>query len=68
MEKPTNPAALVDLSDVAVDKSLPVDDKLTEFVRQIKDPYHYMKDGVIITAQFASDAPTLTDGYRRLRA
>jgi hypothetical protein len=62
------PAALVDISGVSVDKTLPVEEKTADFVRQIKDPYRYTKDGVTITAQFAADAPTLADCYKRLRA
>ena len=63
-----NIAALVDLYTVAVDKTLPVGDKTVDYVRQVKDPYHYKIGGVKITALFSSDAPTLANGYKRLRA
>ena len=68
MNQSTNPAELIDLSNISIDKSLPVEEKLATFVRQINDPYHYKVGGVTITAQFQNDAPTLTDCYRRLRA
>ena len=60
--------ALVDLYTVAIDKTLPVDEKTMDFVRQVKTPHQYRVGNVRITARFPYDAPKLTSGYTRLRA
>ena len=33
--------SLVDIRDVTVDKELPREERITEFVRQIKNPYRF---------------------------
>ena len=38
-KEPAQPT-LVDIRDVAVDKKLPREERVAEFVRQIKNPYH----------------------------
>ena len=39
-KEPAQPT-LVDIRDVAVDKKLPREERVAEFVRQIKNPYHF---------------------------
>lgn len=46
---------LVDISTVAVDKSLPKEERLAEYVRQIKNPYCFTCDGFTVHASFTSD-------------
>lgn len=36
--------SLVDIRDVTVDKELPREERITEFVRQIKNPYRFSAD------------------------
>jgi hypothetical protein len=57
---------LVDIQTISVDKNLPKNERIIEFVRQIKDPCHYRIGNITITAIFPENAPTLEDCLRRL--
>jgi hypothetical protein len=57
---------LVDIHEVSIDKNLTRQERILEFVRQIKDPYHYICGKFKITAIFPQDAPTLEDCLRQL--
>lgn len=54
-------ANLVDIRDVSVDKSLPRNERIIEFVRQIKDPCHFKCGKFIITAKFSENGPSIED-------
>jgi len=57
---------LVDIRDISVDKNLPKHERIAEFLRQIKDPYHFKCGKFTVTAKFAEDGPTLEDCLGRL--
>lgn len=59
---------LVDIRDVHVDKTLPKEERVAEFVRQIKDPYHFRCGKFTVTARFAEDGPTLEECLQRIIA
>jgi len=63
-----NPRDLVDIRDVCVDKDLPRQERINEFVRQIKDPYHFRCGKFVVTARFAEDGPTLEECLQRIIA
>ena len=48
---------LVDISTVHVDESLPYDERMKEFVRQIKNPYCYLNNGVVVKVGLAGKEP-----------
>jgi len=52
---------LVDIQDVSVDKDLPREKRIAEFVRQIKDPYHFKCGKFTVRVQYAKDGITLED-------
>ena len=64
----TNTAGLVDINDVKVDKSLPKQARIAEFIRQIKDPYHYKCGKFTVTVRYTEGGPTLEDCLQRLMA
>ena len=68
MNNNLNPQDLVDIRDVCVDKDLPKQDRVAEFVRQIKDPYHFRCGKFVVTARFAEDGPTLEECLQRIIA
>lgn len=43
---------LVDIRDVSVNKELSRDERIAEFVQQIKNPYHFKCGTVYCTSQF----------------
>lgn len=59
---------LVDIRDVRVDKNLPKQERIAEYVRQIKDPYHFRCGKFIVTAHFAKNGPPLEDCLRGMIA
>lgn len=52
---------LIDIRDVSVSKELPRDERITEFIRQIKDPYCFKCGRFTVRASFAADGATLED-------
>lgn len=51
--------SLVDIRDVTVDKELPREERITEFVRQIKNPYRFKCGRFTVRASFAPGGATL---------
>ena len=68
MQNNINAEELVDIRDVYVDKNLPKTERVTEFVRQIKDPNLFRCGKFIVTARFAEDGPTLEECLQRIIA
>ena len=52
---------LVDIRDVSVSKELPKEERISEFIRQIKDPYCFKCGRCTVRASFAADGATLED-------
>ena len=44
---------LVDISTVKINTDLPVKERIQDFIRQIKDPYHYIDHGIKVTIKFS---------------
>lgn len=45
--------ALVDIAAVTLDESLPRQERIREYIRQIKNPYCYLSNGIVIKVSFA---------------
>ena len=52
---------LVDIRNVMVDKSLPREERIAEYLRQIKNPYCFRCGEFIVNTSFANAGPTLED-------
>jgi hypothetical protein len=59
-------SSLVDICDISIDKSLTKTERITEYVRQIKNPYNFKCGEFIINAIFSMDGPTLEECLHRL--
>ena len=68
MNEIDNSVELVDIRSVSVDKTLPKQERIAEFVRQIKDPYHFKCGEFTIIARFAENGPTLEDCLHQILA
>ncbi len=55
------PDTLPDIRDVQVDKTLPKEERIASFVKQIGDPYRFRCGDFIVNAVFSADGPTLED-------
>lgn len=45
-------STLVDIKDVKIDTSLPEKERLVDFIRQIKNPYCYLDNGIVVKVRF----------------
>lgn len=43
---------LVDIRDVVIRKELPREDRMIDYVRQVKNPYCYLDHGVVVKLSF----------------
>lgn len=57
---------LTEISSVLVDRSLPMQGRITEYVRQIKDPYHYKCGEFAITEKHPENGPSFEDCLQRI--
>ncbi len=57
---------LVDIREITVNKNLPKEERVAEFVRQIKDPCHFKCGDFTVRARFAENGVTLEDCLQRL--
>ena len=55
---------LVDIRTVTVDKSLPKEERIADFFRQIKNPYRFRCGDFVVNASFARNGATLEDCLR----
>ena len=68
MQNINESTGLVDIRDVSVDKSLPKHARIAEYVRQIKDPYHFKCGKFTVSVKFADNGVTLEDCLQRIMA
>lgn len=59
------PEELVDITKLSIDRSLEVDDRKAEFIRQVKNPYCYRVGNIIVKSSYSGDA-TLTERFQEL--
>lgn len=52
---------LVDIRTISVDPTLPREDRIAEFVRQIGNPYLFRCGNIIIHAHYAQNGPSLEE-------
>ncbi len=57
---------LVDINDIHIDNSLPKQERVNEFVKQIKNPYHFKCGKFEVIAKFSDNGPTLEECVRGL--
>jgi len=61
-----NPADLADLSDVKINLRIPRDERLKDFIRQIKNPYCYKVGNIVIKVKFSDDGTTLENIFKQI--
>ena len=57
---------LVDIRDVSVDKNLPKDERISEYIRQIGNPYHFRCGEFTVTIAFDPLGPSLEECLQML--
>ncbi len=61
-----NITELVDIQDVHVDQNLTKEERVAEFVRQIRNPYCFKCGKFIVHARYAEDGDSLEDCLKRI--
>ena len=56
-----DPEKLVDIRDVHIDTSLPKEERMRSFLKQIKNPYVFKYKDVVIKTSFANNGLTIED-------
>ena len=57
---------LVDIRDVSVDQNLPKEERIAEFIRQIKNPYCFKCGKFTVRAQFADNGVSVEDCLKQI--
>ena len=52
---------LVDIRDVHIDRTLPKEERIKSFIKQIKNPYVYRCGDVVVKVSFSDTDQTLED-------
>ena len=60
-----DPGDLVDISSVTVNTSLPREERLLDFLEQIKNPYCFLCGKTVVKISFADTEATLEDRLER---
>ena len=58
---PEDHDGLVDIREVSVNKDLPKEERIADFVKQIRNPYRFRCGDFVINACFASGGSTIED-------
>jgi hypothetical protein len=54
---------LVNLDDISIDENLPQNERILEFVRQIKNPYKFRCGKYTVVSQFRTNGPGIEDCF-----
>ena len=71
MKKQTNDEildSLVDIRDVKIDTSLPVEERIKSYVEQIKNPYMFKVGKTVVRVSYANTQNTINDCFLNLLA
>jgi hypothetical protein len=59
-------ASLVDIRDVKIDRSQPVEDRIRSYVEQIKNPYLFKVGRTVVRVSYANTQATINDNFMDL--
>lgn len=59
---------LVDIRDVKIDRSKPVEERMKSYVEQIKNPYLFKVGNTIVRVSYANTQATINDNFVNLLA
>ncbi|WMI82309.1 DUF6870 family protein [Anaerotignum sp. MB30-C6] len=62
IDQPTiNPDDLVDIRDVVIHTDLPKEERIADFIKQIKNPYLFKCGNMVVECEFSQTEATLSD-------
>ncbi|MCD8106777.1 MAG: hypothetical protein LUE20_02285 [Oscillospiraceae bacterium] len=60
--------SLVDIRDVRIDRSQPVEERMKSYVEQIKNPYMFRVGDTVVRVSYADTPETINDNFINLIA
>ena len=57
---------LVDINDVHINTELPKEEKILDYLRQIKNPYMYKNRGYIVEVEYKEDGKTFEEIFTKI--
>ena len=60
--------SLVDLRDVKIDTSKPLDERMKSYVEQIQNPYLFKVGNTVVRVSYANTQATINDHFANLLA
>ncbi|MCD8097389.1 MAG: hypothetical protein LUE31_05000 [Lachnospiraceae bacterium] len=60
--------SLVDIRDVKIDRSKPVEERMKSYVEQIKNPYMFKVGNTVVRVSYANTQQTINDNFVNLIA
>ena len=58
--------SLVDIRDVKIDRSQPVEERMKSYVEQIKNPYLFKVGNTVVRVSYANTQATINDNFVNL--
>ena len=55
--------SLVDIRDVKIDRSLPIEDRVKSYVEQVKNPYMFNVGNTVVRVSYADTNRTMNDNF-----
>ena len=55
--------SLVDIRDVRIDRSLPMEERVKSYVEQVKNPYMFKVGNTVVRISYADTNKTLNDNF-----
>jgi len=56
---------LIDINDVKIQTELPREERIADFIRQIKNPYLFKCGNVVVKIEFSESVTTLTEQMKQ---
>ena len=60
--------SLVDIRDVKIDRTQPVEERMKSYVEQIKNPYLFKVGNTVVRVSYANTQATINDNFVNLLA
>ncbi len=58
--------SLVDIRDVKIDRSLPVEELMKSYVEQIKNPYMFKVGNTVVRVSYKEDGPSFQELFNQM--
>jgi hypothetical protein len=60
-----DPESLVDVSEISINDELSIEERVAEFVRQVKNPYCFRVGSVVVKNVYSNDDVSLKDRFEQ---